>query len=78
MKKTFEQLFKELPYSEIDVKLEISSNGFNIEIGYVTEGVDGWGNNYHLTSGITGTVDDALQVIKEDLEARLKQLEEDI
>lgn len=69
--KTFEQLFSELPYSEIDIKLEISQGQSGLEVGYVVEGCDEWGYKNHLSSGITDKVKLALNMAREDLESKI-------
>lgn len=74
MTRTFEQLFKKLPYSEIDIKLEISQGPFSTEVGWTIDGCDEWGYKTHLSSGIAKKVKQALSEAKEDLESELREI----
>lgn len=78
MSKKIEYLFKELAYSEIDIKFEISSGHSGTEVGYVLEGYDGWGNKYHLSSGINDSFASAVKEVTNELERRLKELIEEV
>lgn len=65
-----EELFKELPYSQIDIKLSMDMGERGLEVDYVVEGYDEWGNKLHLSSGIAETIEDAMKIIQGDLQVK--------
>ncbi len=66
-----DKLFNAIPDSQLDIRVSLSSGPNGLEVDFVMERFDEWGNPSHMVSGIVEHVEDALKIMVETLENRV-------
>ena len=66
-----DRLFDAIPDSQLDIRVSLSSGPNGLEIDFVMERIDEWGNSSHMVSGIVEHLEDALKIMTETLENRV-------
>lgn len=65
------KVFPNLPDSQIDIKLTMSNGENGVEFDFVLEGVNEWGDSFHIASGIDVDLLRAMDTIATALEDRV-------